>query len=343
MKLKSYIEKIKLNPKFNNKNFSGDFPNPSKLKEKPHLHLRIIVEQAEYLIAGKTNPKEFSAFIGIETTKKDIDSLINNLIHDIEQFSTQYPELKLLDNVIMFSQSQLPSYTLFTLARSKILPDTYKNYIDLLDQPRKFDLFSIPFLVRLSIENKLKAMIGFKSSKSKLSDGQNKVSDQFPALKVINFLQTSEQIKSILPFDEIKKIYNWSCGFVHTGNKEYIWLSLKAVSSLNKLFNYDYNRYYGRRINYLTPGVTVEELQSAINSSPSFSKPNETKIIEESLSLTLSATEFDETSGFWDKRKGDFLKPQRITQRRRWCLRKSISQKVGKQRNQNLKSSLKRI
>jgi len=303
MEITDYIEIIKSNPKYNNKNFRDNFPNQKILKEKPHQHLGIIVAQAEQLAAAKNDPNKFLEFIGINPTLNDIDWLIDIFINDIKQFSTQNPELELLKNMDLWAQSQLPSYTLFALSRSRILPETHEKYIELLDQPRKFDLFSVPFLVRLSIEQKLKAIIGFESSESKLNDGQIKVSDQFPALKVINFLISSELVNSPLSFDEIKKIYNWSCGFVHTGKKEYIWLSLKAVSLLNKLFSMDCGSYYGEKINYLKQGVTIEELQSTINSSPSFLKSNEIKITEESISLKLSTNKFDETAGFWDKRR----------------------------------------
>ncbi|MDP3927384.1 MAG: hypothetical protein Q8R57_00020, partial [Bacteroidota bacterium] len=141
------------------------------------------------------------------------------------------------------------------------------------------------------------------SSELKLSNGRVKSSDQFPALKVINFLTSSDLVDSPLPFSEIKKIYNWSCGFVHTGKKEYIWLSLKAVSLLNKLFSRDCSCRYGVAINYLKDGVSIQDLQAAINASPGFIKSNEIKISEESISLSLSADEFDETAGFWDKRQ----------------------------------------
>lgn len=303
MQLSDYIEKIKSSPKFNNKNFRGDFPSPTMLKEKPHTHLKIIVEQAENLTKGKANLAEFLKFIGINPTENDIDWLIKTFIDDIRQFSTQHPDLQLLEKTSMWAQNRLPSYTLFTLSRARILPETYKNHIELHDQPRSFDLFSVPFIIRLSIEQKLKAIIGFESSELKLSNGRVKSSDQFPALKVINFLTSSDLVDSPLPFSEIKKIYNWSCGFVHTGKKEYIWLSLKAVSLLNKLFSRDCSCRYGVAINYLKDGVSIQDLQAAINASPGFIKSNEIKISEESISLSLSADEFDETAGFWDKRQ----------------------------------------
>lgn len=303
MELKNYIDLIKRNPRYQSKDFKGNFPNPSSIKDKPHQHLNIIVEQAERVIAAIDDPSTYIDHIGILPTSVDVSSIAKIFASDIGQFATMNPDLELIENNLYFAQNQLPSYTLFRLSRSKLLPDTYGNHIEFLEQENVFSLYSVPFLVRLAIESKLKGMVGFKSSEIKLSDGHIKVSSEFPALKIINFLISSDLIESPAPLGELKKIYNWSCGFVHTGKKEYIWMSLKAVSNLNMLFSKDYNQYYGQRISYLKSGVTLAQLQSEINSSPSFSKPSENKVVEEAIMLELSEDEFDDTSGFWDKRR----------------------------------------
>ncbi|HDR9100708.1 hypothetical protein [Burkholderia vietnamiensis] len=303
MKLKNYIDQIKCNPNYKNKDFKGNFPNPSSIKDKPQQHLNIIVEQAERVIAAIDDPSLYVDHIGILPSSIDLSSIAELFAGDIKQFATENPDLDLIKNGFYIAQSQLPGYTLFRLSRSKLLPDTYGKYIELLDQENAFSLYSVPFIVRLAIESKLKGMVGFKSSNIRLSDGQTKVSNEFPALKIINFLISSNLIESSLPFGELKKIYNWSCGFVHTGKKEYIWMSLKAISCLNVLFSKDYNQHYGDRICYLKSDVTLARLQSEINASPLFSRPSENKVTEEAIELNLSEDEFDVTSGFWDKRK----------------------------------------
>lgn len=302
MELKNYIDLVKCNPKYKSKDFKGNFPNPSSINDKPHQHLNIIVEQAERIITAIDDPSLYMDHIGILPTSVDVSSIAKIFASDIKQFATENPDLKLIENNLYLAQNQLPSYTLFRLSRSKLLPDTYGNYIEFLDQENVFSLYSVPFIVRLAIESKLKGMVGFKSSEIRLSDGHIKVSNEFPALKVINFLISSDLIESPIPFEELKKIYNWSCGFVHTGKKEYIWMSLKAVSNLNVLFSKDYDQYYGQRISYLKSGVTLAQLQSAINSSPSFSEPNENKVSTEAIMLELSEDKFDYTSGFLDRR-----------------------------------------
>jgi hypothetical protein len=303
MELKNHIDQIKCNPKYKNNDFKGNFPNPSSIKNKPQQNLNIIVEQAERVIAAIDDPSLYVDHIGILPSSVDVKLIARLFVNDIEQFSTDNPDLKLIENKVYFAQNQLPGYTLFRLSRSRLLPDTYEKHIDLLGQENVFSLYSIPFIVRLAIESKLKGMIGFKSSTIRLSDGHKKVSNEFPALKIINFLISSNLIESPLPFEELKKIYNWSCRFVHTGQKEYIWMSLKAISSLNILFSKDYNQYQGRTICYLKSGVTLAQLQSEINASSSFSKPSENKVTEEEIVLDLSEDEFDTTSGFWDNRK----------------------------------------
>lgn len=301
MNLQDYCDTLKKHLSYNKK-YSGDFPNPSKIIEKPQLHLNIIVEQAEVIIAAKNNPGIINDHLGIIPTNIDLDSLFSIFANDIKQFSSENIELKLLENNLFFGQNQIPSNTLFELSRSLLFPDTYEKYIDLNVQQRVFELYSIPFLIRLTIEKKLKAIIGFNQSTIKLSDGQLKTSSQFPALKVINFLINSEFIDSPISFKELKKIYNWSCKFVHTGEKEYIWLTLKAISMLNELFP-EHQGKYNERISYLKEGVALDSLQMAINNSREFSNPNEKKITEEFITLELSDEEFDEAFSFMDRRK----------------------------------------
>lgn len=303
MELKNYVDQIKSNLNYKSKDFKGKFPNPSSIKSKPRQNLNIIVEQAERVIAAIDNPGLYEDHIGILPSSVDIKSIAGLFVSDIRQFATENPDLKLLGSDFYLSQDQLPSYTLFRLSRSKLLPDTYGRYIEFLGQENAFSIYSVPFIIRLAIESKLKGMVGFKSSEIRLSDGRKKVSSEFPALKIINFLISSGLVESPLPFEEIKKIYSWSCEFVHTGRKEYIWMSLKAVSSLNILFSKDYSQYYGCKIRYLKSGVTLERLQSEINSSLSFSKPAGNKVAKEGIVLNLSEDAFDMTSGFWDKRR----------------------------------------
>ena len=307
MELKNYIDQIKINPNYKNKGFKGNFPSPSSIKNKPRQHLNIIVEQAERVISAMDDPNLYVDHIGILPSTVDINSIAKLLTLDIEIFDTEHPNLKLLENNFHVAQKFLPSYTLFSLARSIILPNTYKENIEFLRQGDAFTLYSVPFIVRLAIESKLKRMIGFNSSQIKLSDGHTKLSSEFPALKIINYLISSKLIESPFPFEEIKKIYNWSCGFVHTGEKEYIWMTLKAVSSLNILFCKDHSQFYGQRISYLKSGVTLAHLQSEINSSLAFSKSCENKVTEESIMLNLREDEFDSTTGFWDKRNNPKL------------------------------------
>lgn len=303
MKLKNYIDQIKRNPKYKTTNFKGNFPNPSSIKDKPHQNLNIIVEQAERVIAATDDPNLYVDHIGILPSPVDVKSIARLFTKDIEQFSTINPDLKLIENNCYYSQNQLPGYTLFRLSRSRLLPDTYSKYIDLLNQENVFSLYSIPFIIRLAIESKLQKMVGFKSSTIRLSNGHTKVSDEFPALRIINFLISSKLIESPLPFEEIKKIYNWSCRFVHTGQKEYIWMSLKAICSLNILFSKDDNQHCGKTISYLKSGVKLEQLQSEINASPLFSKPSKNRVTEEEIVLDLSKDEFDMTNSFFDERQ----------------------------------------
>ncbi|MCI1027048.1 hypothetical protein [Pantoea dispersa] len=155
MDLQDYCDILKNHPSYNKK-YSGDFPNPSTIIEKPQQHLNIIVEQAEMITAAKKNATIINDHLGITPTNIDFSSLLRIFVNDIKQFSTENKELNLLEYNLFFAQNQIPSYTLFELSRSLIFPDTYEKYIDLNGQQRVFELYSIPFLIRLTIKKNLK-------------------------------------------------------------------------------------------------------------------------------------------------------------------------------------------
>lgn len=295
--LENILEHIKSHEKYDPKTYKGNFPNSNKLEEKPHQHFHIIVEQSERVLKILRDKQSDKIFLGVLSESSDLRKLVKLLTEDIRQFST-YSNLNFLRS-FCYSQSTLPSNTLFHLSRSYLLGETYK-YIELLDQKSTYEIYAIPFLIRLAIEKKLKAMIGFSSSKIYFSNDSTKSSDQFPTGKIINFLKDSDLIVSTYPFNELKKIYEWSCRFVHTGHKEYIWMTLKAVDCLDQLFNRDNNHegYQGVDIVYLKEGVTLHDLESAINNSPYFNKLTESSVKEESVELQLNPTMYARLQAF---------------------------------------------
>lgn len=297
----SYSMKIKAHKKYN-KNFTGGFPNPSELKKKPHLHLPIIVEQIECLLNLLKNNNEKNYYLGILTDRSDLERLINKIEQDFIAFNSIHGHIDL--PCLSYEQTTLTGNTLFNLSRSAILKDTYKKHIDMNCQKSVYETFSVPFLLRLAIEKKLKGMIGFKSATTYLSDGNKQESEHFPAARVINFLIKNDLVESKIKFNEIKKIYNWCCSFVHTGNKDYIWMMLKALDCIDKLFYRENNhgQYSGNRIFALKNGIKHSELEKLMNNSIFFNFRKKEKITEEYMLLSLDENEYDEEFGFYDKR-----------------------------------------
>jgi len=96
--LKDFVSQIKRNPHYKSKGFKGNFPNPSSLKSKPHQHLNIIIEQAELLIAALDDPSRYTDCLGILPTSVDVNTIAKIFATDILQFSSEYPDLKLLQD-----------------------------------------------------------------------------------------------------------------------------------------------------------------------------------------------------------------------------------------------------
>ena len=257
-KFKNIIKEIKNHPSYEESD--GSFPNSAILKRYPIKHLSIIVEQAENILKN-----ESGSFYSCNDS--ELNEFIEKFIMEIRFFFT---ENKIsINNHLLVGMGQLiiPSEALYNIASSREYPCKYKN-IDLLSHPSAYDSFSVPFILRLAIENKIKGMIGYDYCENK-----NGVKANFPSTPIIKFLESSSLLSSPCPFNEVKKIYSWSCGFTHTARKEYIWLKLKALDCLQPLFDYETNKQYQPNpnsndihspLNYLN-GITLEILNIQLN------------------------------------------------------------------------------
>ena len=102
----------------------------------------------------------------------------------------------------------------------------------------------------------------------------------------------------------MKNIYSWSCKFVHTGQKEYRWLILKALDVVTQLFVN--HQGVGGRIETLKPGMTLNDLQAALND---FTKADKKRNIPERR-WELSEEVYDIKHCIYDSRKY-FMGPPR--------------------------------
>ena len=104
--------------------------------------------------------------------------------------------------------------------------------------------------------------------------------------------------------EDVKNIYSWSCKFVHTGQKEYRWLILKALDVVAQLF-VDHQGV-GWRIQTLKPGMTLDKLQAALDD---FTRANKKGSIPE-RHWELSEDIYDIKRNIYDSRKY-FMGPPR--------------------------------
>lgn len=286
-KLQRIIEGIRNHELY--KEFDGNFPYSATLTRYPEKHLPIIVEQAELIIKNSSHFK-------IEM--ENYDTFIEKYIMDIRFFFTE--NSLSIENELLVGMGQLviPSHALFHVAASREYPDRYKNQ-DLLSHPSAYDSFSIPFILRLSIENKIKEMIGYD-----YCDYKNGNKGIFPFSLIINFLISNNSLQSPCPFQQIKKIYTWACRFTHTAQKEYIWLKLKALQCLQPLFDYRLNKKYQisqglhGKLNYLNSGVTLQDLMNDINENPK---------IKRRFKFYLSEDNFGNNFGSYDSEKREYV------------------------------------
>ncbi|AQY64187.1 hypothetical protein PverR02_03720 [Pseudomonas veronii] len=208
------------------------FPLDRKLRSGPEEHFNIIIEQARKLIDGRTNER----LCGLQFWDGDEKGLKRLFANDLQQFLAAenifIPEISLVH-----AQTLIPDKAAFNIARSRLLPVTYKS-IELANHASAFDYFSVPFLIRLSIENKLKKIIGFvKSDVARPGRASRLDTQEFPVTSLILELKKLGCLDLPCDFEDLLQIYNWSCRFCHTGQKEYLWLSMKAIEILSPLFS----------------------------------------------------------------------------------------------------------
>jgi hypothetical protein len=235
IKLSHYIEGIENNGEHE---ASDDFPSKKQLNV-PDSHLPIIIEQAKKLLQSETD----SDFFESQNWLKDEESLLALFTNDLEQFSTQH-NLNLTDDLVSsYGKMKISGDAFFHLAKSSLFPTYYKS-IDLLEEKPSFDIYSGPFKIRVALENKLKCIVGFKCCDITRYRKTRAGVSELPFSEVIKELIKFKCLDLPCSLKDILKIYSWSCNFCHTGEKEHVWVTLKALEIIAPLFSYDDQKEY---------------------------------------------------------------------------------------------------
>lgn len=299
-----------------------DFPSKKKLDCNNEASLSVLIEQAEKLLNNRLGYCIFNKGVGF----KDRESLLKLFINDVEQFATEH-NLKISKTFIAsFSQSKISDHAFFHLASCPILPKTY-NSIDLHQHEETFNIYSIPFKLRVAIENKIKSIIGFQSCDITRNGEVRTETNEFPFTMVIQELIRLKCLDLPCNLQSISNIYTWSCSFCHTGEKEYLWMSMKALEILSTLFLFESQEKYQisvdelwpryilsedylseeiRRYNgflsplyYLRSGWSISRLQDSLNGT------NNRKL--KPYKFKLSSTALDERKSFYCSSSGIWL------------------------------------
>lgn len=262
------------------------FPDKKTIHTEMPVQLAIIAEQAERLAELKPKDKIF----GLEYHESDHQTLMTLFMDDLVQFTTQH-NIDLGFNILSYGQRRIPEHAFYHLAVSPLLPATYKS----IEQHggRVFEIYSIPFKIRAALELKLSSIVGFDHYDA-MRDGKTlRVSTEVPVARLLNALQSIDCLDLPCSLVNIKNIYQWACDFCHTGEKEYLWLTMKALEIVSPLFIWEeqkkaeivisdrwpsegmseqekltrYINYQGphRPLYYFREGWSVQKLQDTLN------------------------------------------------------------------------------
>lgn len=261
-KLKDYLEKIK--KEITKEKPLTVFPDKHKILD-PQENLILIIKHGNNIL------KNFE--------KKSLDFIYEEKLLNI--FIKHIYEYLLKENIYIpgiplgFGQEYFTSKPLYHIAKSKIFHEKYSN-IDLLNSG-DFELYTVPFILRLCIETKIKSIIGFESLTKCINN--NFINDfNIPVKDVLRILSLSKIIDFPVQFNTLMNIYDWSCQFTHNANKENIWITLEALEILDPIFLYteeksrhqsvlDENHHFYEYLNYLKPNFELIDLENEINNN----------------------------------------------------------------------------
>ncbi|HGG8833588.1 TPA: hypothetical protein ACJJXA_004602 [Enterobacter kobei] len=321
LKLAGYISDLKKNHINNDR--IDDFPDRNKIKSNNEANIKIIIEQGERLL----NLNQDSILFGLNIHPNDKADLMMRFSSDLEQFATTEGLVLGGKRVLSYAQSRIAEHAFFHLASSSLLPNTYTT----IDQHAglAFSFYSIPFKIRVALENKIKSIIGFRSIYITKRNGQKIESYELPFTHILNELMFTKCLDLPCSLNNIKNIYQWSCNFCHTGEKEPMWLSMKALEIISPLFIYKYQKMYEINIvdlwhkfvlsegylldklkgysGYVRPlylfnkGWSIHKLQNHLN-NPGNHKRKYRRTDAIDIRFNLSETEFSEATGYYCSR-----------------------------------------
>lgn len=180
-KLSSYIAEIENNTSYKTDTSNGAFPLKKTLNDEPLSHLKFIVKQAKNLLQDKSP----SPLGGVNYWEKDKELMLRLFINDLELYSTDN-NVQLGDGFIAsYGRTMISDHAFFHIARSSLFPESYQT-IDLLEDNKNYGIYSIPFKIRVALENKLKKIIGFESCDVKRNGQVKKRANDIPFGMVIN-------------------------------------------------------------------------------------------------------------------------------------------------------------
>jgi hypothetical protein len=321
VKLTGYLSA--LNDQKSNNGKIEKFPSKSKLLSNNEAHIKIIIEQGERLLSLNENSNIF----GLNLHQDDKAVLMDNFSTDLEQFATTKGLYLGEKHVLSYGQSRIAEHAFFHLAASPLLPNTYATIEQHAGQA--FSVYSIPFKIRVALENKIKSSIGFRSLNITKKNGIKNESYELPFTHILNELKHTKCLDLPCSLDNIKNIYQWSCNFCHTGEKEPLWLSMKALEMISPLFIYKYQKIheidiadlwhrYVLSVEYITSklydykgcarpvyhfkkGWSIKKLQAHLN-NPEDPKSKYSRKDAKEITFNLSETELCEVSCYWCSR-----------------------------------------
>ncbi|EFL9618754.1 hypothetical protein HZ84_003966 [Escherichia coli] len=205
------------------------FPDKKTIHTEEPVQLAIIAEQAERLAELKPKDKIF----GLEYHESDHQALMKLFLDDLVQFTTQH-NINLGFNIRSYGQRRISEHAFYHLAVSPLLPATYKS----IEQHggRVFEIYSIPFKIRAALELKLSSIVGFEHYEVMRDGKALRTSAELPFSRLLKALQAIDCLELPCSLDNIKNVYQWACDFCHTGEKEYLWLTMKALEIVSPLF-----------------------------------------------------------------------------------------------------------
>lgn len=253
--IKKCLEANFLNNSFFPENFIENLYSNNTNQQWFFSQYKSILNQINKLIDSEST---FHQYYDNILTDDDLVKITQELIFDISHLFTRYVKNKCSDIGTITRSNYISSQDFFLNAKFAYFSKKYYPSTT----GRSFNISAMPTLIRQAIEIKIKEIIGIFHITKK--DGSFKF---IPISQLIDFIIKDKKYFNLpINIEVLKYINTWTNTFTHSGIAPFIWQSLEAIDTIEKLFSIKENESISiNGFKFRKNNIIIEELKKDLD------------------------------------------------------------------------------